>query len=365
MAVERAFLGAAATVGMAVLLILLAGGAIFGLPSIYPLFYRRGAWAGSCPNVEACVAAHAGTKCCDAQLTHITMISSLCYFFSDACAAPWGEAVERVGARSMLALAVSCSLLGAVGLGLGVHFRTETLVTAALLLLALAGPGIFNASYTGCLKLLSSGGGRRLSASQRASLGTLLASLAAAAVDGSALTLRIIRSVSSHHGNILLASIAWAFVLGSVGAALLWCFHSSAEQPPPKLPEATEAFSTAPAVTSTGCLGCAKYVAKDGAKPAAESSGLLAAPAASASLVHTLFRRRNLLLVGFMASLNLSCTFYMQTMADQARALAASTPAAPHSTLLPHHVRLHHVCLHLTSPTRLPALHSQPLPQAA
>ena len=147
---------ALATLVFAVLLILLAGGAIFGLPSIYPLLYERGHWAGNCDNAAACVQALSTTKCCDAQLAHITMLSSLSYFLTDASAAPWGEAVDRVGALPMLGLSTTIASAGAVVLGFGVKQRAEGMVTAAMLMLAVAGPGVFNAAYTGCLRAFSS-----------------------------------------------------------------------------------------------------------------------------------------------------------------------------------------------------------------
>ena len=139
------------TISLGVVIILLAGGVVFGLPSLYPVFYQRGHWDNLCTHEEAqvCSAEQKTTKCCDAQLAQITTLSSICYFLADASAALWGEAVDRAGARRMLGLAAFIACTGALCIGLGTHHRMEGLIATALLLVALAGPGVFFSSYTG------------------------------------------------------------------------------------------------------------------------------------------------------------------------------------------------------------------------
>ena len=125
----------------------------------------------------------------------------------------------------MLGLAAFIASTGALCIGLGTHHRMEGLIATALLMVALAGPGVFFSSYTGCLKFLDSRRAQRLSDGQKKFLGAALAALAAAAVDGSALTLRIVRNVSSPHtGCLRFAAIGWMVFIAIVTIALLGCF---------------------------------------------------------------------------------------------------------------------------------------------
>ena len=290
---------ARALIALFTLLILLAGGVVFGLPSIYPLLYQRGAWAGLCGDATACSGEQSwkSTKCCDSQMLRVTMVSSVAYFISDASSGPWGEAVARAGVHMMLALSTIMSCTGAIVLGVGLHVHAEWLITSGFCLLAVGGPGIFNSSYTAALEMINSDGGLSLSADERKGLGALLAVLAAASADGSALTLKLIRVFSNKDsGCALIAAIVWAILIAAVGLALALLLR----------------VSLAPLHKTAG-----KHVPIEPGKPVSvESSVLLGST--QLSLWWTLLERTNLLLVISMATLNLTATFYMQTFADQA-----------------------------------------------
>jgi hypothetical protein len=296
-------------ISLITLLIFLAGGAVFGLPAFFPVLYRRGVWVSVCTDTDVCRTeadifgiypdTWVDTKCCDAQMVRLSLVTSVAFFLSDAFTAPWGEAIERVGVRSMLALSVALGVIGAGALGLGLHSRTEWLMSMALSLLAIAGPGIFNAGYSGALRMLSADSGLRITHTDRQNLTALLAVLAAAAVDGSALTLRLVRFFSSADtGCILIASMVWALLIGLIGL----CLGRALDATLLSLPQLSPPQAAAPlAGKSCGCIG------SDPSRALGESSELLGAAQPAPSLRHALLQRKNVLLVASMAGLNAWC----------------------------------------------------------
>eukprot|EP00327_Prymnesium_parvum_P010562 CAMPEP_0184381712 /NCGR_PEP_ID=MMETSP0007-20130409/5736_1 /TAXON_ID=97485 /ORGANISM="Prymnesium parvum, Strain Texoma1" /LENGTH=529 /DNA_ID=CAMNT_0026727433 /DNA_START=23 /DNA_END=1612 /DNA_ORIENTATION=+ len=304
------FFLACGTIALAVINVWLAGGVIYGLPSIYSIFYHRGSWSQSCGSEEAwsCANNATGTKCCDAQLDQITMLSSICYFIADASAALWGEAVDRAGVPPVLGIAAFLSCTGALGIGLGVHYRSELVTSSSLISLAFGGPGIFFASYKGCLMLLSAPRTVLLTKKQQSALAALLPAFIAAAFDGSALMLRLVRALSNHATRCPRSvATVWMVTIVIVSFLFFVSLYSWLNA------EVKTADGSAVSAQREE-LGQSKAVAK-------EDSHLLSSSASPASLSRTIFGKLNLLLLCFMTTLNLSCTFYMQTIEDQAHVL--------------------------------------------
>lgn len=84
------------------------------------------------------------TKCCDHQFVAFSLAASLAFFLVDAAAAPWGELADRRGGKLTLAWASLLSIAGFAALAGGAYLLDDAIVTAGLLALGCAGPGVFN-----------------------------------------------------------------------------------------------------------------------------------------------------------------------------------------------------------------------------
>ena len=101
--------GTAPSSGLPILAVVLTGlvcftssGLIFGLSSLYPVLYDKGVFTSSCgTNSSICSTSEGhGTKCCDAQLSSLTAMSTVGFFMSDASMVLYGEVNDRVGPRA-------------------------------------------------------------------------------------------------------------------------------------------------------------------------------------------------------------------------------------------------------------------------
>ena len=295
------------------------GGVVFGLAALYPLLFRRELWSSVCGESAAvrCHAEATEARCCNDQFVQFSLLTSVAFFVSDAAAAPWGEIVDRIGGRSSLAISCSMFCVGFVGLGVGVLDNSELLTGTSVLLLALAGPGVCDSCYIGCLQLLR----RAVAPAHRASLTAALTAFVAAVINGSALVLPMLeRAATRGPTELLCGTVLWA-TLCIVTSATLWHLFLPDEEPlsPPR----TLAPLTEPLMVSDGsCDGsfishCSP--ARSSARSSAESfaSPLLVRQRTPVRLRKTLGQTSNLLLVFLMTVLNLTCNFFIQTQSDQ------------------------------------------------
>uniref|UniRef100_A0A7S3RR26 Major facilitator superfamily (MFS) profile domain-containing protein n=2 Tax=Emiliania huxleyi TaxID=2903 RepID=A0A7S3RR26_EMIHU len=152
------------------------------------------------------------TKCCDHQFVAFSLAASLAFFLVDAAAAPWGELADRRGGKLTLAWASLLSIAGFAALAGGAYLLDDAIVTAGLLALGCAGPGVFNGAFYGTLELIGTG---------EPKIRAALTSLNAAAFDGSALVFMLLR-VAARAARVGLAApcLAWAALCAPLCVAL-------------------------------------------------------------------------------------------------------------------------------------------------
>ena len=335
-----------AAVVLACVCTFLMGGVVFGLSSLYPLLYRQNYLEGLCAGEveEGQCAERSLTKCCTSQLVRLSLVSSIAFFTVDAVAVLWGEFADRRGARACIACATSLSCAGFAALCMGARGDgSDALTTAALLMIGIAGPGVFNGGFVGTLALLSDA--PKLQATFTAFL--------AAAFDGSALVFMLFQAAAlSLDLGLYMPSAAWALVCALGGGLLFSVLRAAA--PPATAATATRELdpaaqkdvmpvadpNMAPAekpkdndsddesVVLSTANDAAPYTKKQ-KKPKGQrgEKALEAAPAAVAAapavaaprLVSVLVAGDNLRLVLFMAIYNLLSNFYLESQIEQAR----------------------------------------------
>lgn len=281
---KSAMAGALVLAGLSVLLM---GGVVFGLSSLYPVLYAEGVYVARCEGAkEDCPLDRA---CCAAQREAVVFLSSAALFAADAVMVVYGEVHDRVGPVACFSIGSLLSLLSLGALGLTRLVQSDALWFGALAGLGLAGPGLF-------MGVLAFG-----TAFPR--IAPSIASVAAAAWDSSAVVF------------LLWALAARTFAFGEVVAAYA-------------------ALCLAVAVATLRLLARAlRGRGEDATEGDDRSAPLLREDAASVAssssppppLLASLRRRDFVLLVAFMAAYNLKSAFYIESAADEAR---AAFPAA-------------------------------------
>ncbi|KAL1515167.1 hypothetical protein AB1Y20_004235 [Prymnesium parvum] len=359
-------------VSLSSIAIFMMGGVVFGLSALYPFLYEQRMWAAVCDDGGGAARCRGPLKCCDGQLVQLSLLASVAFFISDAAAAPWGEVVDRIGGRNCLALSASASCAAFVLLGAGVAQAHEELTVCAVVLLALSGPGVCSSCYIGCLELVR----HAVSPLYRASVTAALTSFVAAVVNGSALVLSILQEraerrfmrggggwrgglvvweetaaevgqwskrwgqMASSQGEVafLVATAGWAVLCGLVAVALRSILgETDATLPlsPAVHAMLTEALWSAPEgeAESTGSAE-SEGEAFELPRPLGVRESPRRGPISTSSsfevswklvrtewndppLWPTLLQPYNVLLISMMTVLNLICSFYIQSQADQ------------------------------------------------
>lgn len=287
---------------LTIICIFLMGGVAFGIGLLAPTFYLHALWASHCGVEEGqlCLAAHAPMLCCSAQFESLDLVMSLAFFTTDATTAAWGVLADRVGPRRTLAAGVSLSCLSSMLLAISFRAGRERSATAALLLLAASGPGVFTGAFLGSL-IFNAGHPQLLTATS---------SMAAAMMDASALVFSLIDAVCSRElvepGVVI---VCWSLLCALCGLALWWSLRAL---PHGGAAVATESSSLLPTDTTA-----AVKLAKEGDGATPSSATATTAAAAPPSVRDTLLSRSNLLLVAYMAALNLPLNFFLQSQSVQ------------------------------------------------
>ena len=204
-------LGAGAcAVALACICTFCMGGVIFGASSLLPSLYAAGYWRSLCGADGVAVCEGSREQCCEDQLVRYSLVFSTCFFVVDAAAAPWGELADRKGGRVCLIVATLISITGFVLLSGGAaRSDSDLLTTCALLLIALAGPGIFNAGYVSCLSVIG----------DNATLKGVLSASMAAVFDGSALVFFLLQLAEISFGGLSVPALVWSLVCACLGGS--------------------------------------------------------------------------------------------------------------------------------------------------
>ena len=340
--------GAAVVIGLASFCTFAMGGVVFGISSLYPVLYRQGFWRELCGSGAAAAAAvrvrvlsqgppecaDLETKCCDAQLVRFSLVASVAFFCTDVAAAPWGVLADSYGARTCLAAAVSMSCAGLLLLGCGSALDSDVLTTSALLVLGLAGPGVFNGGYLGGLQLIPE---------EQAKTRATLASCLAAVFDGSSLVFVLLRALAVALGTLVAPTAVWAALCGCVGAAF-WARLGGAHAQPaapaaPSQPgEMAAASSSEIEMRELGAFSSPGGAVGGGGgggggEGGGEGEGGSGAGGPPRTLRATLLCVGNAQLVCFMASYNLISSYYLETQIDYFETHFGAATAASLSAL--------------------------------
>ena len=185
--------------------------------------------------------------------------SSASFFVSDASVVIWGEIVDRKGARACVMGGSLTSIVGMLLTSLAVSFRRTTtpgdvVTTVGIVLMGIAGPGIFDGVYIGMLNLP----GTTRTAFFEAALSTFVAGC----FDLSSLVFALFEAVQSAWRVPLHSSfLAWAFV-----CAVLMYFTLAWTVPPGELPPSGPTAATdQPAATEASNLLPGRSDGQDGA----------------------------------------------------------------------------------------------------
>lgn len=339
-------------------------GVVFGMPALYPSLYYRGFWANLCLSTEEqCLTAEREGKCCEAQMVRIGLTSSTTFFMADAAAGLWGEYVDRAGAYKCFSLASLGVIGGFVMLALSLwpspvfSISRDLLSTISFTILGVAGPGVFNGAYVGCVAIVGS-------SSSHVSAFT---AFSAACFDGSALVFALLRLFGVNFGlGLVTSTLIWSVAIFALRFIFLGLLSSSpgggggvelpggaaqkasngADAPLPRASEASGLLSSSgpppalPMPPDPGDEASAKA-------PLAPSSSSTSSGGGSgfglptglggvctARLRSTLLDRVNLAVIALMVSLNLVAAFYLQTQGEQMSLLFAPGEAASLSRFL-------------------------------
>ncbi|EOD05274.1 hypothetical protein EMIHUDRAFT_198901 [Emiliania huxleyi CCMP1516] len=276
------------------------GGLCFGFDSIYPVLYSSGAFVDYCPAEQAAICSartdeQRWLSCCDSQVSAIVSVTSVSLFGADGVMVLYGELTDRLGPRWCMSVALSLAYLGIMLLAIAGYF--------AFPMLGLAGPGIFMA-------VLSFGEAHR-AAPVFPRLEPVITPLAASMFDGSAFVFLFWKLLFLHaHVPLFVIAAAWLLLTVAVGG-LAWSLLLSKRK--------TDAMR-------------AEHEARS--SELAPVSGMAQAPAivwhSEGDGLRQLFCRTDtVLLLLFMCTANLNQTFYIETFADQIRALGASAAMLP------------------------------------
>jgi len=193
------------------------GGVVFGVSSLYEVFYQEQLWGDRCTLMELgnCTASidnrTSGRWCCSAQAHAVSVASSTAFFAADGSAAIWGEVVDRAGGLVGLSVATLISFVGFLLLGAGVANRQSTPTFVGLLGTGLAAPGVFQSIFVAILRSPIEGTPEWMNVQ--------LATATAASFDLSALVLRLTVLMSHSTAGMATVFVLWAFL--SVALALL------------------------------------------------------------------------------------------------------------------------------------------------
>lgn len=82
-------------------------------------------------------------QCCNDQLVHMTLMSTLSFFASDSAMVVYGECMDRLGPKATFMAASWCSLIGLLLIALNAELNIDLLWFGAFIMLGVGGPGIF------------------------------------------------------------------------------------------------------------------------------------------------------------------------------------------------------------------------------
>ena len=202
-------LGAGAyAVALACICTFCMGGVIFGASSLLPSLYAAGYWRSLCGEDGVAICEGSREQCCEDQLLRYSLVLSTCFFVVDAASAPWGELADRQGGRVCLIVATLISITGFMLLSGGAaRSDSDLLTTCALLLIALAGPGIFNAGYVSCHGVIG----------DNATLKGVHSAFMAAVFDGSALVFFLLQLAEVSLGGLSVPALFWSLICACLG----------------------------------------------------------------------------------------------------------------------------------------------------
>jgi len=283
-----------------------------------------------------------------------SLISSSAFFAIDVSAAFWGEVADAWGPRLCTVCAASLSCIGFVGLAAGAYLKpyfffpsgqllgqqppagggggassaesldsmSDAITFGAVMLLAAAGPGVFNGALVGAHQLLDA-------AADGASLKSALSSLTAAAFEGSALVFVLLeacatrlyathRAADEVHG-LVVPSLAWAVLCAAVGTVLFRQLEPAKRR---------RDSSTLPlnSLASTS-LSSASLESQDQDPPAPASAAMPPAHPPPRLLL-VLLQPHNIGVMAFQSLYQLQSNFYLQTVQDSYESLLGVESAA-------------------------------------
>jgi len=283
-----------------------------------------------------------------------SLVSSSAFFAIDVSAAFWGEVADAWGPRLCTACAASLSCIGFVGLAAGAYLKpyfffpsgqqlgqqlplsaaavplqqshdsmSDAITFGALMLLAAAGPGVFNGALVGTHQLLNA-------AADGASLKSALSSLTAAAFEASALVFVLLeacatrlyaahRAADEVHG-LVGPSLAWATLCAAVGTVL-----SRQLEPAQRRRDSSTLPLTSLASTSLSSAS----LESQGQDPPAPASAAMPPAHPPPRLLLVLLQPHNLGVMAFQSLYQLQSNFYLQTVQDSYESLLGveSAPA--------------------------------------
>ena len=289
-------------VALACACVFLMGGVTFGIGLAGPTFYLEALWASTCDDALAlaCLAVRQAKLCCDAQFESLDLVMSIAFFLSDSTIGLWGELADRLGPRRALAIGVSLSCFGSMLLSVSFRAGREPMATTALLTLAVAGPGVFTGSFLSSLAFNASS----------PALQTATSALTAAVYDASALVFATIDEVSTK--GLLPAGTAcgiWSALSLCFGIALWLSLQPASSRSTAIATESSSLLASKETTEVTSASG--KPEGAGSSRPAQTS------PQQAPRLVAVLLTPTNMLVVAYMASLNLPLNFFLQSQAIQ------------------------------------------------
>ena len=293
---------------LAALSVFSMGGVVFGLAALYPVLYAEGVFVGLCGEAaEACLSHPAPLKCCDAQMLRNTLVSCVALFASDGMMVVFGEVADRAGPRAAFAAGAALAWAGFAFMALYSFVRLDGVWFAALACLGVAGPGVF----LGCLVI----------GEAHPRLEPLVTSVAASMADSSSLVFVLLSAL------YFAAGLSFrALALGCLTLCLAAGLATLQLLPPWSTVQKLRAGRRAAAEARRRDVDQKKALRRTASgrdsSPRGENGGAMYG--ADATLLGLFCRSDTLLLLAFMSVYNLKSSWYITTISDQLRELAAA-----------------------------------------